>query len=148
MDRQAVSFAKFQESDRAALASLYERVMRDTFYWFDEDRLAAADFNLDTENEFVVVARAGAQIAGFASIWLPDNFIHHLYVDNAFQGMGIGKALLANVVRRLQGNATLKCLVLNTRAVDFYYKNGWKKVSTGDSEDGEFILFAHSSSTI
>ncbi|WP_031527593.1 GNAT family N-acetyltransferase [Dyadobacter crusticola] len=140
---QPVIFTRFKESDHAELAALYERVMRETFYWFDEARLQEANFDDDTENEFIVVARVGEKLAGFASVWLPDNFIHHLYIDSAFQGMGIGKGLLANVVKRLQGNATLKCLVLNTRAVAFYKNNGWKTLAVSDSDDGEYILFAH-----
>ncbi|WP_439555993.1 GNAT family N-acetyltransferase [Dyadobacter sp.] len=143
MEQRPVTFTRFKETDRAELAALYEQVMRETFYWFDEARLNEVSFDDDTESEFIVVARVGEKLAGFASVWLPDNFIHHLYIDSAFQGMGIGKALLGNVVKRLQGNATLKCLVLNSRAVQFYKKNGWKQISMGDSDDGEYILFAY-----
>ncbi|KQS34153.1 GNAT family N-acetyltransferase [Dyadobacter sp. Leaf189] len=145
MEQPHVIFTRFKESDRAELAALYEQVMRETFYWFDEARLNEVSFDDDTENEFIVVARVGEKLAGFASVWLPDNFIHHLYIDGAFQGVGIGKRLLANVVKRLQGNASLKCLVLNTRAVQFYKNNGWKTISTGDSDDGEYILFDYNS---
>ncbi|MEQ8484456.1 MAG: GNAT family N-acetyltransferase [Pseudomonadales bacterium] len=47
-----------------------------------------------------------------ASIWTPDGFIHHLYVDPEFIGGGIGTLLLDATIRRLSKPVVLKCLRL------------------------------------
>jgi GNAT superfamily N-acetyltransferase len=34
------------------------------------------------------------EIAGFMTLWAPDDFIHMLYIRKQWQGQGIGTALL------------------------------------------------------
>lgn len=57
--------------------------------------------------------------------------VRSLAVDKAFQGMGIGKALLAELVNRMRsGNAT-KIFTLTYRP-DFFSKNGFVPVPKDD----------------
>ncbi|MCE7059617.1 GNAT family N-acetyltransferase [Dyadobacter sp. CY343] len=137
----SITISDFEEEEREAVARLYENSYRATFTWFNEEQLGRISFDSDTEGEFILVAKSGEEIVGFASLWVPGHFIHHLYVDAARQHQGIGKALLHKSLQKLSGKATLKCLVKNRPAVDFYLRNEGFRSQVGDSEDGEYILF-------
>ncbi len=89
----------------------------------------------------MLVAKIDDKVAGFVSIWLPDNFIHHLYIKKEYRGNGLGRLLIDEVRKKIKEPLTLKCLVDNIKAVKFYEKNGWKAKSTGISVHGVFILF-------
>ncbi|KAA0988990.1 GNAT family N-acetyltransferase [Dyadobacter aurulentus] len=136
-----IAISDFAEEERRAVAQLYEDSYRATFTWFDDEQLARISFDSDTEGEFILVAKSEEEIVGFASLWVQDHFIHHLYVNAAWQHQGVGKALLQNSLQKLNGKATLKCLLKNQPAIDFYLRNGGFRSQAGDSEDGEYILF-------
>ncbi|GHY46459.1 acetyltransferase [Vibrio cholerae] len=69
-------------------------------------------------------------VAGFISIWEPDNFIHHLYVATEYQGQGVGSMLL-NGAKMKYDNLSLKCMVQNQKALNFYLSQGFEIVSQG-----------------
>lgn len=100
----------------------------------------AAVFAKETfeEVQFVAVGENGA-VAGFVSLYEPQGFVHHLYVDPAVHGRGIGKALLAHAVAKAGGTATLKCQTRNEGALTFYRRLGWVEVAAGVSEFGEWV---------
>lgn len=52
------------------------------------------DFDRDTVDEYVLLAEEDNHILGFASLYLPDNFIHNLFVHPDFFCKGIGGLLL------------------------------------------------------
>ena len=100
----------------------------------------------------VVIARVGAEVAGFAlffhnfSTFLgkPGIYLEDLFVRPAFRGKGCGEALLAHLagiaVERKCGRFEWSVLDWNQRAIDFYKKLGAKPLSewtmfriTGDS---------------
>jgi ribosomal protein S18 acetylase RimI-like enzyme len=58
--------------------------------------------------------------------------IYHLAVDQAYRGNGIGKALMAEVEKRLTAKGCLKSYLLvtreNTDVIDFYEQLGWEKM--------------------
>lgn len=131
----------FVPSDLPELKDIYRRVRRETFGWMQLESLVGDTFTEDTREEAILVARLDGRVCGFVSIWMPDNFIHHIYVDTPFQRKGIGTALLGAAMCKLQGAATLKCLESNRNAIEFYGKNGWKVKSTGLSYEGRYVLF-------
>ena len=113
----------------AACARLYERVLRDTFVWVDSPAHAVADFHKAALEEEVFLARDGRRLLGVASLYRPDSFLHSLYVTA--RGRGVGKALLEHVAATADGPLSLKCEIPNTRARDFYLREGFKVVGEG-----------------
>ena len=100
------------------------------------------------EGEKVIVAESGGGIVGFISLWLPENFVHHLYVRKDKQGEGIGRSLIEEALTRYNGDFTLKCVKRNRKAMRFYRKNGWVEAETGDGPDGEYSVMRRSGASI
>lgn len=104
-------------------AALYQRVLRETFTWLPAWRHNAQVFLNDARAEEVFVAVADVRILGLAAYHRPGDFLHSLYV--AERGRGVGKALLAHVLRVSRGGVTLKCQAANAAAIAFYQHEGW-----------------------
>ena len=85
--------------------------------------------------------RGTAPSRGFVSIYLPERFIHSLYVHPARHRQGIGQALLDLALRRCGGRAELKCQEGNRGACAFYTRLGWRPVDWGWSTAGPWIRF-------
>lgn len=90
------------------------------------------------ETLFVAADERGAMI-GFVSIYLPQSFVHHLYVEPSQSGRGIGTRLLARALAVAGGSATLKCQTGNERALRFYRRLGWVEVTAGTGEFGPWV---------
>ena len=131
--------SEFVEEDRAELRQLYNDVRKETFNRIESQKKYT--FDLDTKGEAIMVAKTEGKVAGFISVWLPDNFIHHLYIRKEYRRKGLGSSLIGHVKKQLKKPLTLKCLLDNINAVKFYEKNGWNAKSTGISDHGVFILF-------
>ena len=73
---------------------------------------------------------------GFVSVWLPENFIHHLYVQPEYQGIGAGPGLLNHVVSSNPDPWKLKCSERNVKDRAFYRCLGWHELSraVGDED--------------
>jgi len=125
-----------------ALARLYLAARRDTFHWAPADRFALGDFAPDTEGEVIDVALHDGEPVGFISVWTPAHFIHHLYVDAAYQRLGIGTLLIDHALRRIGRPAGLKCVERNTRALAFYRAKGWRLVEHGEDDLGRHHFLA------
>ncbi|MFS8111327.1 N-acetyltransferase [Rhizobium jaguaris] len=127
------------ERDTDVLADIYLRVRRITFLWVDPREFHNTDFVIHTQGEriFVCEDRNGT-IAGFMALWEPDDFIHMLYIEPAFQGLGAGKALLAALPEWPKRRYRLKCLVKNTLAMAFYRTLGFEIVGDGSSPEGDY----------
>nr|WP_281502541.1 GNAT family N-acetyltransferase [Arenibacter sp. F20364] len=138
-----IEITGFNENHRERLAQIYLEVRQTNFSWLDPESLIPSSFDQDTEGEFILVAKVDYKIVGFVSVWSKDNFIHHLYISNHFQNKGIGSRLLNSVINRANSDLTLKCLIKNRSALNFYLKQGWKPVSEGLSNEGEYILFKY-----
>lgn len=97
-------------------------------------------FAMETADEtlFVAADERGAMI-GFVSIYLPQSFVHHLYVEPSQSGRGIGTRLLARALAVAGGSATLKCQTGNERALRFYRRLGWVEVTAGTGEFGPWV---------
>lgn len=131
----------FETSDLPALADLYLETRKSTFHWMPQDSFKLYDFFKDTQGEEIFVIYDRVVAAGFISIWKPDNFIHHLYIDKNYHKKGYGKKLLEYALARMGRPAALKCVVRNENAVQFYKKMGWKVKETGTDEMGPYYYF-------
>jgi ribosomal protein S18 acetylase RimI-like enzyme len=63
-----------------------------------------------------------------------------LYVEPAYRAEGIGKALLALAISKYSKPLTLKCLVKNELAINFYKKQGWEVIESGSDVLGDYYL--------
>jgi GNAT superfamily N-acetyltransferase len=116
------------ELDYPDLRMIYLESRRKSFHWADIEEMAVEDFDNDTVDEYIILAEEESQILGFASLYLPDNFIHNLFVHPDFSGMGVGGQLLNASIDKMNKPLRLKCVSENQKAMKFYEKNGWKKV--------------------
>lgn len=104
--------------------------------------IGLSDFERFTEEETILVATTEDSVVGFVSVYIEDNFIHHLYVEKSCRGRGIGKALLeAGVALCNVGKPSLKCATTNLSAIEFYQRLGWKEVERGFDKEQEWIRF-------
>ncbi len=124
------------------LRALFLAGRQNTFSWLDTTQYTLLDFDRETQGEWILVALFHEKIIGFISVWLPDNFIHHLFVDAAYQHQHAGTALLNAAVQNMHFPVRLKCLKQNTAAVHFYRKKGFVEMETGIAAEGEYIVFA------
>ena len=131
-------------SDIEELRQLFLSVRQATFAWLDTSAYRLTDFDEQTKDEWMLVARCDNSIAGFISVWEAEAFLHHLYVHKDHQGMGVGTALLNAVKERFAAGITLKCLVKNTAALAFYKRNCFKETTIGTANNGEFIVLGYS----
>ena len=100
-----------------------------------------AGFRALIAGEDVLVARIDGAVAGFVSVWPREGFIHHLYVAPAWQGRGIGAALLARCERDHGLPLALKCVQANARARRFYERNGFVADGTGVGSEGVYVRY-------
>lgn len=127
-------------ADHAALAHLYLASRRHAFHWLPADACALADFEAATAGEEILVAERAGEPLGFASVWLPDSFLHHLFVAPGHLRQGIGRALLDACATLPGGCTTLKCLVRNAEALRFYAAQGWRAEAEGGTGDDAWLL--------
>jgi GNAT superfamily N-acetyltransferase len=138
-----IEITHFKENDRERLKLIYFEVRQTNFTWLSQESFNISSFDSDTEGESILVAKVDNEIVGFTSVWLPENFLHHLYVSNPFQGKGIGTLLLNSVIEMASSDITLKCLKKNKLGIKFYLKQGWESVSEGESNEGRYVLFRY-----
>ncbi len=134
-------------ADHAACADILGRAWNSSLP--TRPRLVGIDeFREQTRGELLLVAVRGHTVAGFISVWEPDWFIHHLFVEPAFQGSGIGRRLVEHVSAQASDRElSLKCQVDNAAAIRFYERNGFRcTASRGVGDFGEWVeLRQHSS---
>lgn len=130
-----------RKSDYDSLRKLFLKERQNTFHWLDPLEFKLNDFDRYTKGEVILVAILDDIPVGFISIWMKGNFIHHLYIDQKYQGNGIGTELLKAAIQKTKLPLTLKCLENNTKAIEFYLKKGFFAVERGQSEHGGYILF-------
>ncbi len=110
---------------------------------YPDASMSMADFSvLIAEEEIYVATDNNGEIMGFAGIWVPDNFIHHLYVLPDKQGQGTGTKLLNKCVETYGLPLTLKCDQINVAGHSFYEHYGFKAISTGEGDYGTWVEYA------
>lgn len=136
-----MEIAPIKKTDYDALRNLFLKERQSTFSWLDTSNYQLKDFDKEIHGEEVLVARIDDFVIGFISIWMPNNFIHHLYVDEKYHDKGIGTQLLKAAIDKTKFPITLKCLEDNTKAVAFYRRKGFIEKERGPSPNGDYILF-------
>ncbi|SEN95429.1 Ribosomal protein S18 acetylase RimI [Flavobacterium sp. CF108] len=136
-----MKITEITKSDFEPLKILYLKERQRTFSWLDTSEFKLDDFEKHTQGEYILVAHINEIPVGFISIWMPNNFIHHLYVDQEYQGQKVGTELLKAAIQKTKFPLTLKCLENNIKAVEFYNKTGFIEKEKGRSENGTYILF-------
>jgi len=124
------------ELDYPELRYIYLESRRKSFHWADSDEMALEDFDKDTIEEYILLAEENGQIIGFASLYLPDNFIHNLFIHPDYSGKGAGRQLLQASIEKMNKPIRLKCVSENHKAMKFYEKNGWNR-GIEEGEPGE-----------
>lgn len=130
----------FNENDREALRDIFLRSRIAAFHWLDTSAYTLNDFDEATLGEKIWVAENENVTVGFISAWLPDNFIHHLFVHPGFVNKGFGKGLLNACLAHLARPVTLKCLERNQKAITFYQLQGWEIESKDVDVTGAYFL--------
>ncbi|WP_406844107.1 GNAT family N-acetyltransferase [Flavobacterium soyae] len=136
-----MKIVEIRKSDFEALKILFLKERQRTFSWLDTSEFKLDDFEKHTRGEYILTALINDIPVGFISIWMPNNFIHHLYVDKEYQGQKIGTGLLKAAIQKTKFPLTLKCLENNIKAVEFYNRKGFIEKEKGRSENGTYILF-------
>ena len=130
-----------QPTDAPAVQGIFERALRGAD-WLPAGTEPDTDFVRNSSCETVHVCSADDGIVrGFIAVYEPGSFVHHLYVDAAFQGQGVGQAILAAVVDSHPDKPwRLKCVLVNTRARAFYAKTGWREAETAMGSQGLYVV--------
>lgn len=127
--------------DRIEVDRIYRDAIASAAWLPDSVRRSDVSFDADSEGETVHVAvdeTTGVQ--GFISVWQPESFVHHLYVDSRFQHQGCGTLLLQSLDTWLARPWRLKCIQANETAFVFYKKRGWNVIELGQSDHGHYWL--------
>jgi len=130
----------FVASDGPALRELFIRSRTSAFPWRPIDAFRLGDFDEQTKDEFILVAERDGIAVGFLSLWQPDEFIHHLFVDPAWMRCGVGSVLLHALPGWPTTRYRLKCLSRNVSALAFYSHHGFIEIGSGVGEDGDYRL--------
>ena len=131
---------QLEQSDAAAVQRLYERAVGRAV-WLTAEVKADANFARASQGEAVFVCHCPeGRLVGLLSVWVPESFIHHVYVDPEFERQGVGTALLSSLETWLPLPWHLKCVIANTSARAFYATHGWIEVGSGNGDQGPFVL--------
>jgi len=135
-----MEIAEYSPQYLPALRALYMVSRTSTFTWLDSCGYQLTDFDADTIDEAIYLAITGDKVLGFISVDEPDNFIHHLFVADDAQGMGVASKLLAMLTELNGRPQTLKCMVENENAKQFYLAKGFVEVGKGTGIVGDYLV--------
>lgn len=133
-----------KQSNHEELREIFFTVRKDTFHWIELNTLKLSDYDESTKDELILAAFINNKIVGFVSIWVPDKFIHNLFVLQDFQGKGVGTALINEAAKRVGLPLTLKCVKANTKAFDYYKSHNWKIEKEEMGNEGLYYLMKYS----
>lgn len=131
---------EMRPDDVCPLKEVYFQTRSQTFSWLSKNDIGLDDFEQDIEGERIWVAELEEKIIGFISVWEPENFIHHLFVLPEYAGRQIGSKLMSVCMQNIGRPAKLKCVSENTKALQFYRSRGWRTISFGATDEGEYQL--------
>ena len=116
-------------------AEIYQRAWNSALPGYRRT-ISTEEFVSETEGETTTVALLEANVVGYISIWEPDFFIHHIYVDPDHQGKRVGSALLTQAIHLANGKPlSLKCETANTKALEFYQLKGFEDAGEAGVDD-------------
>jgi ribosomal protein S18 acetylase RimI-like enzyme len=128
-------------ADLDACARIYVAAAAAAFPWMAPEQRGAAQFHESIAEEALWLAEGPAGVAGLLSIYLPERFVHSLYVDPACWRRGVGRALADLALRECGGYVQLKCQEANRHACGFYIATGWQAADWGWSPSGAWIRY-------
>jgi GNAT superfamily N-acetyltransferase len=129
------------EFDYPALRQIFLESRRKSFVWANKNEMTLEDFDRQTSEEYIILAEEDGHIMGFTSLYLPENFIHHLFVHPQFARKGVGSKLLHAAIAKMNKPLTLKCVSQNQIAMQFYENHGWKKaVEEGSPSEKYWVM--------
>jgi GNAT superfamily N-acetyltransferase len=99
------------------------------------------DYYRSVEDEEVWVAEIDGLVAGFISVFRPENMIRNVFVAPRWQHRGVGSALLEQARIALHGPARLQCLATNQNARAFYERNGWVIETKSHLKVEPFVIY-------
>ena len=124
----------------------WETVQREIFPGDDPRLYRREDFGRATQGEELWVAEAagavpGDAIAGFASFWRPEPFLHFLLIAPQWRGRGLGKDLLRAVLDAASGPVDLKCDPRNLPARRYYEARGWRLIERNEGAANPYLRY-------
>ena len=122
------------------LREIFLIVRQNTFHWVEPEDLKLSDFDESTKDELILMALIKNKVVGFISIWVPDKFIHNLFVLKEYQGKGVGTSLVNEAIKRVGLPLTLKCVKSNTKAFNYYKSHNWKIEKEEMGNEGSYYL--------
>ena len=124
-------------ADSEQVRALFESVYKSLFSG------AVPAFESAVRGERIFVALHSGLIAGIATVWEADSFIHFLFFDRRFRRKGVGRAMITKIAETYERPLTLKCLLENAGAMAFYRATGWREMETGLCEEGAYALLRY-----
>ncbi|CAH8238813.1 GNAT family N-acetyltransferase [Vibrio anguillarum] len=137
---------RFQPHHYEATARIYLESRVTTFSFIDTTAYCLTDFAKDTDGEEIWVAVEQGIVVGFISIWSSENFIHHLFVSPQHLKRGVGLKLL-NHAKKVSNSLSLKSLVKNANATDFYISQGFTIQETVEKGHESYHLMSFEAQT-
>ncbi len=131
------------QSNYEELREIFFTVRKNTFHWIKPETLKLSDFDESTKDELILIALIENEIVGFISIWVPEKFIHNLFVLEGFQGRGVGTALVNEAIERVGLPLALKCVKSNTKAFNYYVSHNWKVEKEDMCSEGLYYLMKY-----
>jgi GNAT superfamily N-acetyltransferase len=125
-------------ADRAACALIFARAWASAFPHIPR-AIDPEAFDAETRDEIILVAERDGRICGFASLYAPENFLHHLYIEPVFHRSGVGAALVMAARAITTGPLSLKCSVGNLNARAFYARLGFTEGERGEDHLGPWV---------
>jgi GNAT superfamily N-acetyltransferase len=135
-----------KETEMPLLCSLFNQARAQNGS-FPIEEYDLAKFLQVVEGEQILVARMVGEIAAFASVWEPENFLHHLYVAPQHQRQGVGGKLLKHCINKFGLPMSLKCIEANAEACCFYQKLGWRIAEKAEGPEGRYLLYVKEGGT-
>ncbi len=138
MNEYVVRLAAAEDND--AIQALFASAISQAD-WLPESARSATDLASVTQDELILVCTTSSgSIVGFASMYAPDRFLHHLFAAPGWERNRVGSALIAGLQHWVKPPWRLKCLIANERALAFYSHTGWLEVLRSEGPEGQYAL--------
>lgn len=138
-----ISIKEATKNDYRKLREIFYNTRLETFKYIALSSIKLEDFDSSTEGELILTAWIDGEIAGFISIWEEDKFIHNLFVSSEYKRCGMGKALINECINIIGLPLTLKCVIENKNALDFYMYQGWKIEEKVIGDESYYLMKLH-----
>lgn len=129
------------DADGERCAEIFLAGRRQAFPWQPSGFFRLQDYFDCVRDEAVWVAEVEDRVVGFISVFLPENHIHNLFIDPAWQNRGIGTRLLECALDHMKGPARLECVDRNLAARVFYERKGWIRQPLDDGAGEAYIIY-------